>query len=100
MTRRGAHTFNSCRYMKIAVSTVHSDEHTSARAWQGHASGGNPFYYTLSIRDLRPTRDWSTEQRYRFCIEKAGNGCFEPPCENRPQPDMGVQDGGCSVPRR
>ena len=50
-------------------------------AWQGH-SGGD-FFYTLSIRDLRPKRDWSTEQRYRFCIEKAGNGCFEPPCYNK-----------------
>jgi hypothetical protein len=56
-------------------------------AWQGH--GGDNFFYTLSIRDLRPTRDWSTEQRYRFCIEKAGNGCFEPPCRNRPN--------GCSA---
>ena len=66
-------------------------------AWQGHR--GEDFYYTLSVRDLRPTRDWSTEQRYRFCIEKAGNGCFEPPCQNRDQPETGPQDGGCSVRR-
>ena len=68
-------------------------------AWQGHGRNGSHFY-TLSIRDLRPSRDWSTDQRYRFCIEKAGNGCFEPPCQNREQPESGVQDGGCSVPRR
>ena len=63
-------------------------------AWQLHSEG---FHYTISVRDLRPTRDWSTEQRYRFCIEKAGQGCFEPPCRNRPQPESGRQDGGCSV---
>ena len=67
-------------------------------AWQGHGRDGQ-HYYTLSIRDLRPSRDWSSEQHYRFCIEKAGNGCFEPPCQNREQPETGTQDGGCSVPR-
>ena len=55
-------------------------------AWQGNASD-----YTISIRDLRPKRDWSTEQKYRFCVEKSGNGCFEPPCVN--------QERGCSSPR-
>ena len=68
-------------------------------AWQGHGRMNEDFYYTLSIRDLRSKKDWSSDQKYRFCIEKAGNGCFEPPCENREQPETGLQDGGCSVPR-
>ena len=68
-------------------------------AWQGHGMGSEDFYYTLSIRDLRPKRDWSSEQKYRFCIEKAGNGCFEPPCEIREPSEGAVFDGGCSVRR-
>ena len=70
-------------------------------AWQGHMSSeeGNPFLYTLAIRDLRPTRDWSSEQRYRFCIEKSGNGCFEPPCELSEPPTEPGRVGGCRVPR-
>ena len=67
-------------------------------AWQGHSMNGT-FYYTLSIRDLRPKRDWSSEQKYRFCIEKAGNGCFEPPCENREPSGNAAFDGGCSIRR-
>ena len=59
-------------------------------AWQGHEE---PYYY-LTVRDLRPTHDWSTDQRYRFCIEKAGKGCFSPPCTLIDEPDA-----GCSVPR-
>ena len=62
-------------------------------AW--HAHGGN---YTLSVRDLRPTRDWSTEQKYRFCVEKAGNGCFEPPCKDMPERENQTSPAGCSVP--
>ena len=40
-------------------------------AYQGHGD-----VYHLSIRDLREKIDWSSEQRYRFCIEKSGQGCF------------------------
>ena len=61
-------------------------------AW--HAHNGN---YALSVRDLRPKRDWSTEQKYRFCIEKAGNGCFEPPCRDRPEMPNQTSPAGCSV---
>ena len=70
-------------------------------AWQGHMSTEErPFLYTLAIRDLRPTRDWSSEQRYRFCVEKVGQGCFEPPCEVAEEPTDPERVGGCQVPRR
>ena len=44
-------------------------------AYQGHEGD-----YTISIRDLRPKRDWAPDQQYSICVEKVGNGCFEPPC--------------------
>ena len=69
-------------------------------AWQGHTGDAEaPFLYTIALRDLRPTRDWSADQRYRICVEKAGNGCFEPPCELADPATLNGRVGGCGVPR-
>lgn len=65
-------------------------------AYQGHL--GDPFYYYLPIRDTvyisedqedDGTWDWSTEQGYRFCIEKIADTCLEP---------CFLYDDGCGAP--
>jgi len=65
-------------------------------AFQGHT--GDPFYYYLTIRDTvfisegreeDGTWDYSSEQAYRFCVEKISSGCNDP-CV--------LYDGGCGVP--
>ncbi len=67
-------------------------------AWQGHT--GTPFWYYLAIRDTiyvseghedEGTWDWSSDQAYRFCVEKVANGCQEPPCQL-------YGDAGCGSP--
>jgi hypothetical protein len=55
-------------------------------AFQGHEANGQ-YFYAISIRDLLPRRDWSSEQKYRFCIEKVADGCLEPPCRRNPVTD-------------
>ncbi len=69
-------------------------------AYQGH--DGDPFYYYLMVRDLnalysddlniRPeSRDWDSDQNYRFCVEKITNDCSVPPCQLYPD--------GCGQPQ-
>lgn len=65
-------------------------------AYQGHL--GDPFYYYLPVRDTvyvseeqidDGTWDWSTEQAYRFCVEKIADGCVDP---------CFLYDDGCGAP--
>lgn len=71
-------------------------------AFSGHSSS-NGYYYYVSVRDVlalynnsgivRPdSRDWSTDQTYRFCVEKVDNACLEPPCQ--------IYETGCGVPQQ
>ncbi len=55
--------------------------------FSGHQGGDNPFFYYLVVRDTiyvsegqeeNGTWDFSSEQPYRFCIEKIADGCLEP----------------------
>ncbi len=66
-------------------------------AWQGHLA--SPYYYYLSIRDFGEKKDWSSSQKYRVCIEKVADGCFEPPCRYTAPMD-GITKPGCGVPPR
>jgi hypothetical protein len=63
-------------------------------AWQGHM--GSPYYYYLSIRDFGDKKDWSSTQKYRFCIEKVADGCYEPPCKYT-APMENITKSGCGV---
>ncbi|MEZ4474939.1 MAG: hypothetical protein R3F60_29940 [bacterium] len=61
-------------------------------AYRGHTGSADaPYWYSLAIRDLLPTADWSPDQTYRFCIEKVAAGCSAPPCQ--------LYDDGCGLPR-
>ena len=47
--------------------------------------------YNLLVRDLTAdASDWSSDQRYRFCVEKVSNTC-EAPC-------MDYGETGCGQP--
>jgi len=58
----------------------------SSGAVGGTGAGGSCIYayrshgsdYYVMIRDEAATRDWSSDQTYRFCIEKITNGCAAP----------------------
>jgi hypothetical protein len=64
-----------------------------------HEHQGDPFWYYLSVRDTifvsedeveNGTWDWSPDQVYRICVEKAASTCVEPPCK--------IYDNGCGPP--
>jgi len=47
-------------------------------AFKGHE--GTPYNYYLLVADRLQELDWSSDQEYRFCVEKLADGCLEP-CE-------------------
>ncbi|MCP4676377.1 MAG: hypothetical protein GY854_12870 [Deltaproteobacteria bacterium] len=62
-----------------------------------HQGEDNPFFYYLMVRDTiyvsegqaeDGTWDFSSEQAYRFCIEKIADGCLEP-CVQYPETGCG-----------
>ncbi|MDF1562020.1 MAG: hypothetical protein P1V51_03205 [Deltaproteobacteria bacterium] len=75
-------------------------------AYGGDQAGDECFYafrnhssYGIQIRDLQNDgADWSSDQTYRFCIEKVSNVCEEPPCKIWTDPNDPTIDLGCGQP--
>ncbi|MCC6619848.1 MAG: PPC domain-containing protein [Deltaproteobacteria bacterium] len=72
---------------QAAVSGAYGGTQACFYAYQGHQ--GEPFDYYVALRDLAAVRDWSSDQRYRFCVERTTRAC-ESPCR--------LYDNGCGQP--
>jgi len=72
---------------QAAMSGAYGGAQACFYAYQGHT--GEPFDYYVALRDLADVRDWSSDQRYRFCVERTSRAC-ESPCR--------LYENGCGQP--